>query len=144
MKDIESGRLAAPCVWEKVLELLGNCREKKILDAPAGRGGLSKMIRGKGANVISLDLTPPLEDVPYWIQSDLNQNIPFRSGEFDGIVCVEGIEHVENPQFLVREMFRILKSHGTLVITTPNTLNLRSRIKFLFTGNLFWFGYNAI
>lgn len=38
----------------------------------------------------------------------------------------------------------IIKPDGHVVISTPNTTDMRSRIKFLLKGNLFWFSESAI
>jgi SAM-dependent methyltransferase len=44
----------------------------------------------------------------------------FRNGSFDCVVAVEVIEHVEQDEAFVREIGRVLRPGGTLVMTTPN------------------------
>src|SRR5438309_2952558 len=65
--------------------------------------------------------------------------LPFPDREFSLVTCVETIEHVENFRAVVREAFRVLEPGGHVVFTTPNVLNLRSRIRYLTSGfyNLF-------
>lgn len=46
------------------------------------------------------------------------------------------IEHIENQAQLVREISRVLRSGGVLLLSTPNVLNVRSRVRFLFSGFL--------
>ena len=46
-------------------------------------------------------------------------NIPFEDGYFDFVVCTEVFEHCENPKRLINEMYRVLKSDGRALITTP-------------------------
>jgi ubiquinone/menaquinone biosynthesis C-methylase UbiE len=138
------GRLAAPMVWEKVLWHLGDFRGLKILDAPAGKGFVSEALQERGGRVFPLDIVEIEIPLKNKIKSDLNTYLPFKHDQFDRIICIEGIEHLQNPFSLIKEFSRILSYNGTLIITTPNTLNFRSRIKFLFTGNLFWFGDYAI
>lgn len=140
----QDGRLAAAGVWEGVLRLLGECSDQKILDVPAGNGMLSRIISGMGAKVFSLDIVPAELPGVDWVKSDINLTLPFKNEQFDKIICVEGIEHVENPSLLLREFSRVIKDKGTLILTTPNTVNIRSRIKFALTGFLFWFGDRAI
>ena len=142
MKD-EPIRLAAEGVWEKVLDLIGECKGHKILDAPAGQGGLSEKLRRMEAQVVSLDLNASNLN-GHWVQCDMNLSLPFKDGQFDKAICVEGVEHLENPSYLLREFSRVLKDGGTLILTTPNTLNIRSRIKFAMTGCLYWFGDYAL
>jgi len=140
----DMGRLAAEGVWEKVLKLVGECKEKVLLDAPAGGGTLSDKVRNRGGQIYSLDISPDSLRKNNGIQADLNSGLPFKKDIFDIILCVEGIEHLENPSALLREFVRVLNNGGTLILTTPNILNIRSRIKFALTGCLFWFGEYAI
>ena len=44
---------------------------------------------------------------------------------------MEGIEHIENPFFLLREIFRVLKKGGHVIVTTPNVMTIKSRLRFL-------------
>lgn len=46
-------------------------------------------------------------------------SIPFRDNFFDAIICSELLEHVENPESVLREIFRILKPEGRVFITVP-------------------------
>ncbi len=65
--------------------------------------------------------------------------LPFPDCQFALVTCVETIEHVENFRAVVREAFRVLQPGGLAVFTTPNVLNLRSRLRYLASGfyNLF-------
>lgn len=71
---------------------------------------------------------------------DLNtEKLPYADSSFDLVTCTEVIEHIEHYRESLREMYRVLKPGGVLVVTTPNILNLKSRLRFLFFGfyNLF-------
>jgi uncharacterized protein (TIRG00374 family) len=48
------------------------------------------------------------------------QYLPIKSCIADKVICAEIIEHLKNPEHLVHEITRILKSGGAVVITTPN------------------------
>jgi len=48
------------------------------------------------------------------------QHLPFKSMTFDIITCFEVIEHVDRPRQLLNEVFRVLKSEGSILLTTPN------------------------
>jgi SAM-dependent methyltransferase len=65
----------------------------------------------------------------------MNKEFPFESETFDYVACVEGIEHTENSYNAIREIARVLKPGGRLVLTTPNYLNIERRLKFLITGS---------
>ncbi len=47
-------------------------------------------------------------------------NIPIKSETVDAIICSSVLEHVENPQFAVREMFRILRKGGKIFVYVPS------------------------
>jgi SAM-dependent methyltransferase len=47
------------------------------------------------------------------------KHIPFEDNTFDGIMCTEVLEHCEDFQILVNEMFRVCKKGATGVITIP-------------------------
>ncbi len=55
--NTKEGRCAAKGVWEKVINLLGQCDQCIILDAPAGSGLLSEKIKKKGGTVIAADIS---------------------------------------------------------------------------------------
>ena len=47
---------------------------------------------------------------------------PLKNDEFDAVLCFETLEHMPNPEEFVREVSRVLKSNGRLILTTPNVL----------------------
>jgi len=54
-------------------------------------------------------------------QVNLNkEKIPFTDNHFDTAIAGEVIEHVENPSFLLREMNRVLRHEGKLIVSTPH------------------------
>lgn len=64
---------------------------------------------------------------------DLNQDapLPFSDGSFDFIFCGEVIEHLFSPDYLLEEIFRLLKPGGYVVLTTPNLASWRNRVSLL-------------
>ncbi len=53
-----------------------------------------------------------------FIQTDLH-TLPFADGEFDFILSLETLEHTPDPLALLRELARVLKPGGTLVLSCP-------------------------
>ncbi len=97
------------------------------------------MLVSLGFEVVATDYGPP-PPMPKGIKRvggvDLNEFLPFQSGSFDAVNLVEVIEHIEHQAQLIREIRRVLKPGGRLLISTPNVLNVFSRVRFLFTGFL--------
>ena len=47
------------------------------------------------------------------------KNIPYPDGEFDYVFCTEVMEHVPEPAAFLREIHRVMKPGGVLIMTTP-------------------------
>lgn len=112
-----------------------------LLDVGAGDGSLSARMRDKGFTVTAVDLvTTDFHPVGIAIHSaDLNEGIPFSDGEFGVVVATEIIEHLENPWFFIREMYRITRPGGVAVVSTPNLANIYTRAWYALTGRLYNF-----
>ena len=132
--------LTAKDVHENVLRLIF-IKNGKVLDAAAGFGALSKKLDILGLDVYPIDIdNSKFQYKKLKCQRmDLNKKIPFEDDFFDLVVSVETIEHLENPWFFIREISRIIRPKGQLIITTPNITNLFSRILFLFFGRYILF-----
>ena len=48
--------------------------------------------------------------------------LPFADGAFDAILCFETAEHFPEPEKMVAELGRVIRSGGVLILTTPNVL----------------------
>ena len=57
-----------------------------------------------------------------------DENLPFKDNSFNCVVLIEVIEHVPNKERLLKELKRVLKTHGMLIITTPNKGNIVLRM----------------
>lgn len=124
--------------YEVLLELIEDLPPGRVLDAPCGPGLLSEALRRLGHEVTAGDLRADgfvPRDIPFF-EMDLDAKFPFDDGAFDLVICGDGIEHLENPFALFREFSRVLADGGTLVVATPNYLNLERRLKFLWSGSI--------
>ena len=112
-------------------------RGKRALDLSCGGGDTARMLAACGFEVVATEygLLKPMSSGIYAVGGvDLNQCLPFRDASFDAVNLVEVIEHIENQAQLIREISRVLKPKGAILISTPNVLNVFSRVRFLFTG----------
>ena len=122
---------------EKVARFLSDLPPgSRVLDVPAGAGALSKRLADMGLVIEAADLSPELFQAEglSCTPVDLNQGLPFPDGTYDAVTCVEGIEHLEDHFQLIRELHRVLRPGGRLIITTPNITSVNSRLRFFLTG----------
>ena len=112
----------------------------KVLDAAAGAGYVSRRMQMFGFDVtcadIHFDSDFPVERT---VVADFNEKLPFADGAFDGAVSVETIEHLENPWLFIRELGRVTRRGGFVLISTPNTSNIHSRLLMLAEARPAWF-----
>lgn len=128
--------LAHVAIHDTVVRILRNANRGSLLDVPAGEGALAKRLIDLGYKVACCDLYPQifkLRGVEV-VQGNLDGKLPFGDGSFDYIVCVEGLEHIENPANAIREFSRVTNISGTLIISVPNIMNIEERLKWLFSG----------
>lgn len=106
-----------------------------ILDIPCGEGAFAKRLAEKKINVHAADCENIIKfDRANFQCADMNEKLPYDDGIFDGVVCIDGIEHIERQFDFIRECRRIVKPSGFLIIATPNISSLRSRWRWLLTG----------
>jgi ubiquinone/menaquinone biosynthesis C-methylase UbiE len=128
--------LAREETHEWMIDALSKERKGFLLDVPAGTGALASRLKKMGFSVSCCDINPSLflvQDIEIK-RGDLSQSLPYPSGSFDFITCIEGLEHLENPFNAIREFHRILKLRGKLFLSLPNYLNIERRLRFLITG----------
>lgn len=124
-------------ILDKAVDLLRQETRGKLLDVGAGIGLLSQKLAGLGFTVSACDLEPRhfrAHSIPIK-KADLQTKLPYPNQSFDYITCTEVIEHLENPWHVCRELARVLKNDGKLVLTLPNFSNLLSRLVFFTRGN---------
>jgi len=70
------------------------------------------------------------------ILGDITEGLPISRESFDIVIFSEVIEHLFFPDKALKEIYRILRKDGFLIITTPNISTLQTRLQFLISGNL--------
>ena len=110
------------------------------LDIGSGNGELILLLREElGAQTYACDYVDGLMRVPDQKVEvvDLDrEGLPYTDNQFDLITITEVIEHIRDFRKIMEEISRCLKPGGGVVITTPNILNLSSRVRFIGFG--FW------
>lgn len=80
-------------------------------------------------DVVGIDMDPRVRD-HFHSAFHLGSisDMPFEENTFDLIFSEYVLEHVDDPQGAFREMFRVLRPGGRIVILTPNLLSYKSLI----------------
>jgi 2-polyprenyl-6-hydroxyphenyl methylase/3-demethylubiquinone-9 3-methyltransferase len=114
-------------------------RDKTFLDAGCGTGLFSAVAAQRGAHVTSLDVGERLlSEVAskcdsHRVVGDV-AHLPFADASFDVVLSTEVVEHLPHPEQGVRELCRVVKPGGLLILTTPNriwrpTVRLATRLR---------------
>jgi ubiquinone/menaquinone biosynthesis C-methylase UbiE len=95
----------------------------RLLDAGCGRYmKFCKDFSGT-ASVVGIDLESVLETDntrnPFGVCGDVSR-LPFPNNTFDLVISRSVVEHLENPDLTFREMSRVLRPGGKVIIVTPN------------------------
>jgi len=114
----------------------------RLLDVGCGSGARLAQLRTLGWQVQGQDVDPSSaaaaqsRGIPIFIGELTDANFPDNT--FDAIISHHAIEHMANPENILRECLRILKPGGILTATTPNAESLGRT----FFGSE-WSGYDA-
>jgi SAM-dependent methyltransferase len=108
----------------------------RILDAPCGGGALVAALVDTGYDAFGADVVPAARGLlgGRFLPADFGAGLPAADASMDVVLAVEGIEHLENPYAFLREIHRVLRPGGLCIITTPNTVSIRSRARFFGSG----------
>lgn len=112
-----------------------------VLELGAGTGAMSRRLSDHFYNVTAVDKVAEnfRPGLPL-VCADLNEHFSAAlNRQFDAIVAMEIIEHLENPWHFFREARRLLRKNGKLIVTTPNTESAISICQKLIRGHHAWF-----
>jgi SAM-dependent methyltransferase len=111
----------------RALKLVDIKNGAKILDIGCKHAFLCDFLVEKGINCdyYGLDISEKvIESVKHkkgtFRTCDIMKGLPFENCQFDYIFCIEVLEHVENPTFLLNQLNRVLKDDGVLLLSVPN------------------------
>lgn len=107
-----------------------------LLDVGCGRGDLWGHLRDRFAGYVGVDVIRHegfSAEGDAFVQADLDaESIPLAGSQFEVVAAVETIEHLENPRAFFRELTRLARPGGWIVVTTPNQLSFLSKLTLLF------------
>lgn len=93
-----------------------------VCDLGCGSGKFLMSVENKIAKGIGVDrkVKTQTNGKVIFIKGDLNKVLDLPSNSFDVVTILAVLEHLDNPNLLVKEAYRILKKDGKLIMTTPS------------------------
>lgn len=108
----------------------GTIPERRILEISCGMGGTLVALAHAGADVVATEFNREYcaiaqrrgerynLDLP--IFNAVGEAIPFADNTFDLVICWDIVEHVQNPAHMVRELRRVVRPDGRVLLTIIN------------------------
>jgi 2-polyprenyl-3-methyl-5-hydroxy-6-metoxy-1,4-benzoquinol methylase len=121
-----------------VRQMVGQNQE--ILDLGCGEGFLAAELAKDGNRVTGVDVLPEAKKgdvLDRYFSADLDQGIEHLTGQFAGkrfdrVLLVDVLEHLKNPERLLRQCADVVKPDGYVVVSVPNIANITVRFSLLF------------
>lgn len=106
-------------------------KDRKVLDVGCGGGILAESMAQRGAQVTGIDLAKKSLKVAQLHSLESGVSVEYRcvavedladeaAGSFDVVTCMEMLEHVPDPESVVRSCARLVKPGGWVFFSTLN------------------------
>jgi len=123
-------------------KLIGDVKDKLVLDLACGEGYNTRILAAKGAEVIGIDFSEKFIElakreeakmkhgIKYYVQdaSDLRE---FSTSHFDLVTCFMSLQDIKNYKKAISEVSRVLKNQGRFIFSIPHpcfeTITLNGR-----------------
>ena len=106
-------------------------KSKLVLDVACANGygsyilakGLDK-VYGMDYNYSYLEIAKEKYSADNIIYKQMDFNSEKISGKYDGIVCLETLEHLKDPERFLQNLYDVLDVNGILVLSIPNSISI--------------------
>jgi GT2 family glycosyltransferase/2-polyprenyl-3-methyl-5-hydroxy-6-metoxy-1,4-benzoquinol methylase/tetratricopeptide (TPR) repeat protein len=114
---------------------------KKVLDVGCGAGRLGASLKSRqAAHVSGVELNPRAAAIAEALIDDVRivnletDTVDFADGQFDCVICADILEHLRQPEVVLKKIRQWLSPSGSLVVSVPNVRN-HTVIHSLLAGN---------
>ncbi len=113
-----------------IIDIVEGLSPSSVLDIGCGRGFLLDRLVDRGVSgLVGVDVFAEVEGAGWtYVAGDVTVGLPAGDASFEVVIAGEIIEHVPNPDLLLREIRRVLVPGGALVISTPNLVSWANRV----------------
>ena len=129
---------------QDLLSLLEEKPNAKLLDCGCFDGEFTVEVAGKiktkevcGFDIAGESLAKAKAKGIQVYEGNCNDMLPFETGTFDVFLANQVIEHLSNTDLFIKEIYRVLKTGGYAVISTPNLASVPTTL-YLFCGIQPW------
>ena len=115
-----------------------------VLDVGCGSGGVAAGLRQAGAvRLTGIEVVPEQAELArerydHVVAAPVEEAIGQLEGPFDTILCLDLLEHLVDPEQVLRELHAVAAPHARLQVSLPNARHVSLMIDLLFRGT---FGY---
>jgi SAM-dependent methyltransferase len=135
---VESSRQIPKGVFDSLEGLGWNLEGARLLDLGSGQGAAVLEALERGADAYGVEPGDEFRTLsrmrlrdaghnPDRISAASGEALPFSADSFDYVISLQVLEHVPDPYFLMKEMFRVLKPGGECYIRCENYLSFREQ-----------------
>lgn len=90
-----------------------------VLDIGCGEQPFERDVLQHASWYVGIDWSNTLHDLKADVIANCNQPLPFLGGTFDHVLSFEVLEHLAEPDVMLREALRVLKRGGGLTLSMP-------------------------
>ncbi|HRH26887.1 MAG TPA: methyltransferase domain-containing protein [Parcubacteria group bacterium] len=123
--------------FEHLLDVIPDLKVRRILDLGSGKGSFLIQCAQNGVFAKGIELNKGYIETSIKRASDagvvidvvqgVGESLPFNDSEFNFVNLCEVIEHVENPNKVLKEVHRVLEKEGLVYISVPNRFGIKDQ-----------------
>jgi ubiquinone/menaquinone biosynthesis C-methylase UbiE len=136
------GRLIDKMQKKIVYDFLESPKNKKILDAATGTGRFAIYLAEYGAKVTACDLSEKMlrigkskaakNKITVKFEKGNVEKLPYPMEDFDFVIAIRILMHLQNPEKGLKEMKRVLKKGGYIIFEIPNKISPWTKLNMIF------------
>ncbi len=112
-----------------ILEIIGNFKNKQVLDVGCGQGYFCKILANKGARVTGIDISKKLIDIANerfdhpnieFLVKDASDMEGIKKNQFETVLCNMSFHDIEDIDKTIDEIARVIQISGKLIFSIPH------------------------